>query len=122
MQNKIMLIEDDRTMLALLETLLQLEGFQVVTTGNEIFSDLLPKVCEESPDIILLDVNLIRGNGMNLLEAIRSDSTLDHIRVIMSSGMDYKEECLRKGAQGFILKPYMPDELITMINQTQTKM
>lgn len=116
-----MLIEDDQTMMTLLETLLSLEGFWVVSSGNELFTNLLPKIMEESPDIILLDVNLNRGSGVDLLGAIRSNSTLNHIRVIMSSGIDYQEECLKKGAQGFILKPYMPDELITMINQNETK-
>jgi CheY-like chemotaxis protein len=62
-----------------------------------------------------MDVNLRLGSGLELLSAIRSNSLLDNIRVIMSSGMDFKTECLQKGAQGFIMKPYMPDDLIKLI-------
>jgi len=115
MNHKIMLIEDDHTMLSLLKTLLTIEGFQVVIAEDELVDNLLSSIIEEQPDIILLDVNLRQGSGLDLLSGIRSNPVLDNIRVIMSSGMDFKNECLQKGAQGFIMKPYMPDDLIKLI-------
>lgn len=115
MNHKIMLIEDDRTMISLLETLLSLEGFQVITAKEEVFDTLLLSIVKEQPDAILLDVHLRQGSGLDLLNAIRSTSSLDNVRVIMCSGMDYKQECLQNGAQGFIMKPYMPDDLIKMV-------
>jgi DNA-binding response OmpR family regulator len=111
-----MLIEDDRTMLSLLKTLLTLEGFQVVIAGDEAVDTLLANIVKEQPDVILMDVNLRQGNGLDLLSGMRSNPEFDTIRVIMSSGMDFKDECLQKGAQGFIMKPYMPDDLIKLIN------
>jgi CheY-like chemotaxis protein len=36
----------------------------------------------------------------------------------MSSGASVKEECIRRGANGFLLKPFMPDDLITILRQT----
>ena len=115
MNHKIMLIEDDHTMLSLLKTLLNMEGFHVVVAGDEMVDSLLSSIKIEQPDIILLDVNLRMGSGLDLLSAIRSNPDLDNIRVIMSSGMDFKDECLQKGAQGFIMKPYMPDDLIKLV-------
>ena len=115
MQNKIMLIDDDHVMLILLETLLELEGCLVVTAGREQPGDILTKVIAENPNVILLDVNMNQCNGLDLLSAIRSNTSLDNIRIIMSSGIDVKDECLLRGAQGFILKPYMPDELIQKV-------
>lgn len=115
MTQKIMLIEDDRSMLSLLKTLLTMEGFHVAIAGDDHFDCLLSDINIEQPDVILLDVNLRLGSGLDLLSSIRSNRQWDHIRVIMSSGMDYKDECLQKGAQGFLMKPYMPDDLIKLI-------
>ena len=54
---------------------------------------------------------------MEILQSIRADDTLGNIRIIMSSGSDYKDLCLRLGADDFLMKPYMPDDLIKMIKK-----
>jgi DNA-binding response OmpR family regulator len=82
-----------------------------------IADDYLTEIETENPDLIFLDVNLSGINGLNLLEQIRAAEALKGTRVIMSSGMDYRDVCLEKGADGFILKPFMPDELIELTRQ-----
>ncbi len=109
---KVMLIEDDPTMLSLLNTLMELEGF--TATKLRKADDYLAEIQAENPDLILLDVNLSDADGIDLLDQMRATEALKDIRVIMSSGMDYRDVCLEKGADGFILKPYMPDELIAL--------
>lgn len=113
-----MLIEDDHTMLGLLQTLLTLEGFQVIAAEDEPFDQLISKIDTEQPNTILMDINLRQGNGLDLLHAIRSNPARQNIRVIMSSGSDYKDECLENGAQAFLMKPYMPDDLIKITGKT----
>jgi len=115
---KIMLIEDDRTMLSLLTILLQMENFDVCSPSDDRPEDILAAIREERPDMVLLDVNLRLGNGIDLLRIMRSDEELKNTRVIMSSGMDLSHECLQAGADGFLMKPYMPDELIKLIKET----
>ncbi|NMB90582.1 MAG: response regulator transcription factor, partial [Chloroflexi bacterium] len=63
---KILLIEDDRTMLGLLKTLLEIEGFQVSTIGDGHGIDPLQTIRQEQPDAILLDVHLRFMDGLNL--------------------------------------------------------
>jgi len=116
--SKIMLIEDDRTMLSLLTILLQMENFDVCSPSDDRPEDILAAICKERPDVVLLDVNLRLGNGIELLRIMRSDEELKNTRVIMSSGMDLSHECLQAGADGFLMKPYMPDELIKLIKET----
>ena len=113
--NKIMLVEDDATMLSLLSTLLQMEGFEVNQAGEEDIEGILKKIEREKPDLTLIDVNLRQANGLDILEQIRANIELKDIKVLMSSGMDVGHECLQAGADGFMLKPYMPDELINKI-------
>lgn len=110
---KVMLAEDDATMLSLLRTLLKMEGFETTILGVE--EDVLDALRRDAPDIVLLDVNLTQGNGIDFLRRIRRDDDLRKIVVIMSSGMPLEEECLAAGANAFLLKPYMPDVLIAAI-------
>src|SRR5512140_1471960 len=108
--SKIMLVEDDPTMLSLLRTLLKLEQFETVTLGER--ENVLEAIYQHRPDAVLLDVHLVQGNGVDFLREIRSDPSLHNIYIIMQSGMNLATECKAAGADTFLLKPYMPDTLI----------
>lgn len=110
---KVMLVEDDPTMLSLLETLLMIEGFEI--SKAEDFTNVLEDIRINMPDVILMDVHLEGYDGIEIVAALRAESEFGDISVIMSSGMDVKEKCLANGANDFILKPYMPDELVSKI-------
>ncbi len=111
--SKIMLAEDDVTMLSLLKTLLKMEGFETVALDER--ENVLDAIYREHPDIVLLDVHLVQGNGLDLLREIRLDSSLRDMVIIMQSGMNLASECKQAGANDFLLKPYMPDTLIAAI-------
>lgn len=116
---KVMLIEDDETMLSLLNAFLEIEGFTVSNPNlNEDLEGILSAMRQETPDLVLLDVHLNQLNGFDLLLRIRQDPGLKPTRVLMTSGMDLSAECVENGADGFLLKPYMPDELLGRIRQT----
>ncbi len=116
---KVLLIEDDATMINLLATLLKMEGFEIAKITNEAsVEDLLQTVRQEKPDIALMDVHLHQVSGYDLLRAMRKDKDLRSIRVVMSSGMEVRREAMLAGANDFILKPYMPDDLIRLIRKT----
>ena len=118
---KVMLIEDDRTMLSLLKILLEMEHFEVCSPTDDRLEEILSAIRQQRPDLILLDVNLRLGSGIELLSQMRADPELKDARVIMTSGLELKHECLQVGADNFLLKPYMPDELIKMIKNTLGK-
>ena len=115
---KVMLIEDDATMNSLLSILLQLEGFEVAQLDDEDnLEDILEAVRLADPALALIDIHLRQLSGLELLHAIRQTAELDSIRVLMSSGMDFQDECMQAGADSFVLKPYMPDDLVDTIRQ-----
>jgi DNA-binding response OmpR family regulator len=113
---KVMLIEDDPTMVSLLSMLLNLEGYLVKTPTSNHMDSILKDILLERPHIALVDVNLQQGNGLDLLREIRQEPTITGTRIIMFSGLNLQEECLQAGADGFIQKPFIPDELIKMIH------
>ncbi|TAK14940.1 MAG: response regulator [Anaerolineae bacterium] len=110
---KVMLIEDDPTMISLLRTLLEIEGFEV--HHMDVFQNVPQAVGAVAPDVVLMDVNLKGANGLEILAALRATPGMKQPKVILSSGMDYRHEAMAKGANEFVLKPYMPDELIQKI-------
>lgn len=112
---KILLVDDDPITKTLLKTLLEMEGFMVVPW--DLGTDVLEKVQSVDPDLVVMDVNLNGLNGIDVLRDLRAADKFQDVRVIMSSGMNYQEECAREGANGFLLKPYMPDDLIKLIRQ-----
>jgi DNA-binding response OmpR family regulator len=112
---KIMLVEDDETMLSLLQTLLRMEGFDVSQAKASDLERIVSEIKQEKPSLTLIDVHLRQISGLEILKMIRQDAELKELRVLMSSGMDVGHKCLQAGADGFLLKPYMPDELIKKI-------
>jgi CheY-like chemotaxis protein len=119
--SKVLLIEDDDIMINLLKTLLGIDGYEVVAFRSG--EDVLKVVQREQPDVILLDVNLRNLginhlNGLDLVGQIRSNNDTKHTSVILSSGINYRQESKKVGADGFILKPYMPDDLLKLIKET----
>lgn len=112
---KILLAEDDPTMISLLKTLLKMEGFDVVAL--DVYSDVPAAVQREMPDAVLMDVHLGGQNGLKILESIRSNHELANVRIVMTSGLNVKDECISRGASAFLLKPFMPDDLISVLKQ-----
>jgi DNA-binding response OmpR family regulator len=116
--SKVMLIEDDRTMLTLLSTLLKMEGYQIIQlTTEQTVEDLITTLRREKPDGALVDVHLQHASGIDLVARVRQDPEINSLRILMTSGLDASVECKKAGANDFILKPYMPDELIQRIRR-----
>ena len=110
---KILLAEDDVTMVSLLKTLLKMEGYEVLALDAN--TDIAAAVEREKPQALFMDVHLGGQSGMKVLETIRRNRDTANVRVIMTSGLNVKEECMRYGADVFLLKPFMPDDLISAL-------
>jgi CheY-like chemotaxis protein len=112
---KVLLAEDDKTMVSLLKTLLNMEGFEVLAV--DIDSDVSAVVQREKPHALFMDVNLGGQSGMEILDTIRKQKDLSDVRIVMTSGLNVKDECINRGANAFLLKPFMPDDLIKALKQ-----
>lgn len=112
-KSSIILVEDDPTMLSALTTLLELEGFQVIVPATVRQVEPIVQIAREThPRTILLDVHLHGSSGFDVLRGLRAEGDLAGTHIIMSSGMAIKDQCIAAGADDFLLKPFMPDELI----------
>jgi CheY-like chemotaxis protein len=102
-------------MVSLLQTLLKMEGFETVALEGD--ADVVEAVLREKPDIVFMDVHLGQQSGMEVVQSIRNNAQIADVRVVMTSGMNVKEECLRRGADSFLLKPFMPADLIGILKR-----
>jgi DNA-binding response OmpR family regulator/DNA-binding CsgD family transcriptional regulator len=82
---KILLVDDDITIITLLQDILTNSGFQIITASNGI--EALETIRKEPPDLILMDWNMPVMDGLNTLIEINTDETMRDIPVIMLTGV-----------------------------------
>jgi two-component system response regulator AdeR len=112
---RLLIVDDDPTMVSLLKTLLELDGFEVTPSSNP--EQVIERIRQVKPDLVIMDVFMSSRDGLELLREVKASAELGHTPVIMTSGMDVSERALEAGADGFMLKPYSPPDLIAMIRQ-----
>jgi DNA-binding response OmpR family regulator len=111
----IFVIEDDQTMRSLLNTLLEIEGYIVTTFCDIGLSQFIEEIKFYKPDVILMDIHLKYFNGIEALKTIRLTETIKNTCVLISSGEYLEMEAIKAGATGFLLKPYIPNDLLNFI-------
>lgn len=115
---KVMVIDDSKTIRRTAETLLQREGFDVVTAVDGF--EALSKVAEENPDIIFIDVMMPRLDGYQTCALIKNSQTYQHIPVVMLSSKDSLFDQAKGrvvGSDEYLTKPFSKDELINAIHK-----
>lgn len=113
---KILIVEDDRDILELIEYNLRKEGYQVVTaTSGE---DGLESVKSEKPDMALLDLMLPGIDGLEVCKLLKVNPATADIQIIIVSAKGEESDIvigLELGADDYITKPFSPKILIARI-------
>ena len=114
----ILVVDDDRRVLDLLQISLAQNGYRVATaqTGE----DGLEHVRREPPDLLILDLRLPRKNGYEVCAALKSSKDTAHIPIIMVSAtaeVDARLQGLMHGADDYLTKPFSPKELLIKVRR-----
>ncbi len=116
--HKILVVDDDQSILDAMEITLKLQDYEVETTtkGEETFS----KIKSFKPDLIFMDVYLSGMDGREICKQIKQENKTKHIPVIIfSANKSMKEVFKDSGANDFIGKPFNMNELYDKVkNQT----
>jgi DNA-binding response OmpR family regulator len=102
---KLLLIDDSPTVLKIMSVSLMANGYTVRTAATGAAGLALAR--EETPDLIILDVNLPDVNGLELLAKLKEDAVLGPVPVLMLSGQDDLDRAARGmqlGARGYLPK------------------
>ena len=113
-KRKVLIVDDDEELVELLVDVFERDKRFDIRTANNGF-DAGMTVKEFRPDLVVLDVMLPDINGKEVCQKIRSDKTLEKVRVICISGMveqDKIEDLKVAGANEFLQKPFTVDSLL----------
>jgi two-component system, OmpR family, KDP operon response regulator KdpE len=106
----VLVVEDDRNIVDLVQSNLLVRGFTVVVSRTG--EDALELVEAHRPDTVLLDLMLPRADGFDLCRDIRADSSVGIIVVSARRGEQDKVRALNLGADDYMTKPFGIDELL----------
>jgi len=116
MRKKILVIDDEITIRSLLEKFLgQTYEVMALSNGSEGLEWLQTG---NLPDLMLVDLEMPVMNGYDFLKQVKASGFFRLIPVMMLSGVDSSPErvqCLKLGAQDFMIKPFNPEELLLKI-------
>lgn len=113
----VLIIDDIEENIDILERQLSAEGFNVLTANEGPKGLHILK--NQHIDLLLLDINMPVLDGITLLGNIRQDTSLSHVAVLMVTAMDDIKtalQCLKKGACGYITKPYSMQQVKQQID------
>ncbi len=112
---KVMVVDDSKTMLAMITAHLNGTDFEVVSTAST-GAEALEKYQKNPPQIVLLDIVMPEVSGVETLERILTADGGANVVMISSIGTEAAVyECLKKGAKSFLQKPLKKENMITLL-------
>lgn len=115
-EKTILIVEDRRDMRLVLTRILKEGKYRVCAAANG--KEGMSLFREKKPDMVLLDIDLPDTNGYQVCKEMRSDTSQARVPIIFVTVKSKPEDFikgLKLGGDGYIFKPYDPDELLKRI-------
>lgn len=117
-EHKVLVVDDEPDVVALIERTLSGDGIGVVTAFDGISA--LDHINTDKPDLVLLDLMMPMMSGYEVCEQIKSNPQTSDIPVVCLSSAhtpDARANSLKAGAVELITKPFFPNELIAQVRR-----
>jgi response regulator RpfG family c-di-GMP phosphodiesterase len=114
----VLVVDDSRTTLRIVQKGLEQSGFQVLIAQNG--KEAMKTLTYRRPDLIISDIDMPEMNGFELCSAIKSNPEWGHIPfVVMSANADrsHMRRMLQEGAASYICKPFNIDQLVILVER-----
>lgn len=118
MSRKMLTVDDSPSVRKLVKFTLKTKGFQVSSAADGL--EALDLMKQENFDAIILDINMPRMNGLEFLKQIKTNDQYAAIPVIMltTEGQDDdKDKAVALGATAYMVKPFKPTQLLTLLEK-----
>lgn len=118
---KVMICDDERAIVRLLQIQLERDGYEVVVAFDGKTG--LDMIRAEHPDLCVLDVMMPYMDGTEVLRRLRRDPATENLPVILLTAKSQDEDVFegyRSGADLYLTKPFNPLEVLTMIHRITT--
>ena len=114
-RKKILVLEDEESILELIEILLTGEGYDVMTIDHH---EPLEYLMDFEPELILMDIRLSNGYGHNLCKDFKANAATASIPVILVSGSNNLEKIAKESnADGYLAKPFENNDLLDCVKR-----
>ena len=115
-EKKILICDDDLGILEVMQMMLEMEGFTILTESNS--TNLINDIRTFQPDLLLMDLWMPVLSGDQLLKTIRSTKDIEALPVIiLSASVDGNDIAHKAGADNFISKPFELDHLANVVKE-----
>jgi chemosensory pili system protein ChpA (sensor histidine kinase/response regulator) len=117
-QPLVMVVDDSITMRKVTSRVLDNHSIEVMTAQDGI--DAIEQLHDRVPDLMLLDIEMPRMDGYELLEHIRADARLRHVPIVMitsRAGQKHRTKARKAGANAYLTKPYQEAELVEQVSE-----
>ncbi len=111
-KRKILLVEDEDNIALALGFLIERQGFAMTRVASG--TDALEALQTDTPDLVVLDIQLPGHSGYEVLQSLREDDRLRDVKVLMMSaagGEVARKKCFALGADLFMMKPFSTAQL-----------
>lgn len=115
-QPRILIVDDDQALAAMLSTIFEEEGYKVAVFNSS--KDVLYLARQFRPDLMLLDLMMPEVDGCGVCRFFRTDADLRYTRIIVLTGRDdiqTRIQCYTSGADLYLSKPFNGEELIAIV-------
>ena len=114
----VLVAEDDEDVALLITQMLKNEGYNYLWAPNG--KEALETIAREQPQLIITDIMMPQMNGIELIKAVRANDETNHIPIIVVSARTENNDRLSgldAGAEVYLGKPFIPDELMMMVRK-----
>jgi CheY-like chemotaxis protein len=114
----ILLAEDNEANIVTVSSYLNAKGYRIISAKNG--KEAIAMTYAESPDLILMDIQMPEMDGLEAIRKLREDPSLKNIPIIALTALAMpgdRERCLEAGANGYLSKPVRLKELATKIRE-----
>ena len=114
---RILIVEDETGLAEVLSLHLTAAGYETVVCHDGLAA--LYEVERAAPNLVVLDLHVPQISGFRLIQLLKQRGDLPRIPVVVTTALSFQEaeDAVRSGADDFMTKPFMPDELVTRVGR-----
>ncbi len=113
---RILIVDDEKSLRDMLQLLFHRQGFEATTAAN--YTEGVAAAIRLTPDVILCDIKMPDGNGLDLLSKVRAEGLPTPVIMITAhTSTEDAIQALKRGATDYIPKPFINDELVMIVRR-----
>ena len=119
---RILIVEDEAGLAELMSLHLEAAGYETVVCHDGLAA--LYEVDRVAPNLVVLDLHVPQISGFRLIQLLKQRTGQPRIPVVVTTALSFPEaeDAVRSGADDFMTKPFLPEELVTRVRRLMERM